>query len=62
MEADTEPPCAEKSSIFQQDFNLLDGKLNDLNTDAKSSRVEGFDFVTNIKDVATNAHPDAMRN
>ena len=44
----------------QQDFNLLDGKLNYLKTDSKASRVERLELLTKIKDIATNAHPDAM--
>ena len=46
----------------QQDFNLLDGKLNDPETDAKSSIVERLKLLTKIKDVAKNDHPDVMRN
>ena len=46
----------------QHDFNLLDGKLNDLNTDDKATRVERLELRTKIKDVATNAHPNAMRH
>ena len=46
----------------QQDFNLLDGKLNYFKTDAKASRVERLDILNKIKYVATDAHPDVMRN
>ena len=41
---------------------MLDGKLNDLKTDDKASRIERLDLVTKIKDVATNAHPDATQH
>ena len=44
----------------QQYFNLFDGKLDDLNTEAKDSIVERLERLTKIKDVATNAHPDSM--
>ena len=46
----------------QQDFNLLSGKINDLKTDAKASRFERLELLTNIKYVTTNSHPDAMRH
>ena len=39
---------------------MLDGKLNDLKTDAKASRVERLELINKIKYVATNAHPDSM--
>ena len=44
----------------QQDFNLLDGKLNEIKTDAKAYRIDRLELLTKINDVATNAHPDAM--
>ena len=97
LEADTEPPPAEKSSIkpgywklvlyriskiesdraamkvvlsdfrkqwlsIQQYFNMLDGEINDLKTDASAYRVERLELVTKAKDVAKNAHTDAMWN
>ena len=40
----------------------MDGKLNDLKTEAKSSRVVRLGPLTNIKDVTTNVHPDAVRH
>ena len=46
----------------QQYFNLLEGKLNDLKTDSKASIIERLEIITKIKDVTTNAHPDAMRH
>ena len=46
----------------QQDFNLLDAKLNDLKNDAKASRIEILGLLTKIKDVSTNAHTDTMRH
>ena len=46
----------------QQDFNLLDGKLNYFKTDAKASIVERLEILNKIKYVATDAHPDVMRN
>ena len=45
----------------QQDFNLLDGKINDLKTDSKYSRVERLELLTKNKDVVTKSHPDAMQ-
>ena len=45
----------------QQYFNLLEGKLNDLKTDAKVSRIESLGLLTKFNDVATNTHPDAIR-
>ena len=41
---------------------MLDGILNDIKTDAKASRVERLELLTKDKDVATNAHPDAMQH
>ena len=46
----------------QQDFNLLEGKLNDLKTGSKASIIERLEIINKIKDVATNAHPGAMRH
>ena len=46
---------------IQQYFNLMDGKLNELKTGAKSSRIERLELITKFNDVSTNAHPDAMR-
>ena len=43
---------------IQQYFNMLDGEINDLKTDASAYRVERLELVTKIKDVATNTHPD----
>ena len=40
----------------------MDGKLNDLKTDARASRVERLELLTKIKDVATNSHPDSTRH
>ena len=53
--------CNQRLS-FQHDFNMLDGKINDLNTDAKSSRVERLEILIKIEDAVTNHHPDAMRH
>ena len=44
----------------KQNFILLDGKLNDLKTDAEDSRFERFELLTRSKGVAINANPDAM--
>ena len=50
-----------KQWIFiQQDFDMLDGKLNDLKTEAKASRVKRLELLTKIKDIATNPHPYYM--
>ena len=51
-----------KRISVQHYFNLLDRKLNELNTDAKASRTERLEIITKIKYVAKNAHPDAMQN
>ena len=53
--------CKQQLSV-QQYFNLLDGKINDLKTDAKASIFERLELLTNIKYVTTNSHPDAMRH
>ena len=46
----------------RQIFNMLDRKLNDINTDAKSSRVEILELLSKIRDIATNAHSGVMRH
>ena len=46
----------------QQNFNMLDGKLNELKTDAKYPRIERLEILSKIKNVATNAHPESMRH
>ena len=38
----------------------MDGKLNEIKTDAKAYRIDRLELLTKINDVATNAHPDAM--
>ena len=41
---------------------MLDGKLNDLKTDDKASRIERLELINIINYFETNAHPDAIQN
>ena len=52
--------CKQRLSV-QRYFNMLDRKLNDLKTHYKASRTERLELLAKINDVATNAHPDAIR-
>ena len=38
----------------------MDGKLNDLKTYAKASRIERLELLTKINYVTTNTHPDTI--
>ena len=45
----------------QLDFNLLDRKLNEINTNSKAYIIERLELLTKINYISTNAHPDAIR-